>query len=775
MARTKKNGKKIIKSESETFVRNDQSVVNQLRLADEKYAGDPSILGISALSDPMNNNAMRISMFTSHTKQYVCLLNPDFPYYYMGAENIVGENNNAFKEIKNDIQIIAKLTKHGNLSRVKDKSVLTQYIITKDLVTGEFDVIIRKQAENLTEIYGYEYDNAVIDSYEEGDIIPSKTRIIQTTSYDEAGNYCYGKNVYSMYTLDPTTSEDACIVSESLAKELESIEIDNVTISINDNDYPLLLRSDENGYKVLPDIGEETGGVVTAVRTLYNNQALYDFKMSSLVEIQQSDRRYYLDGEVLDITIYSNNPQYINERNSFNSQIIDYYESQREFYNEFIKICQRIRDKGGILSQNLKHEFKRAKEMIDEEMKWRDSGTEKPFGGIKIDVLVRRKVGIKIGQKLTGRAGNKSVTASIRPDDEMPITDNGKRIDLLFNDLAIINRTTALPVHEMSITFICERTREKLQEIDSLDERESLFFDIMDELNPDESKYLHNIYNSFPTIEEKERFFENIIKRGINVRRSTLRAHKSPFFIIRDLEAKYDWLKPYDIYIKKFGRRIKCINPAYVGYMYIMKLKQTSKKGFSARGTGAINRKGLPERSYKNKVHQELYSSTAIRFGEYESLTFEIGVPSEDFALFHQRYRTSIDGRRDLIKQILDPKGVIKVNENYTNRAAEILNTYAKTLGFQFKSVDEENEFDVYDSYGINEYDGRVGLTIGTEWDAHKQRVKERIIEELLEDDPNMSTEDIKTEVVSQMYDLFNNEFDADDIEGIIEAMRYDK
>ena len=98
MARTKKNGKKIIKSESETFVRNDQSVVNQLRLADEKYAGDPSILGISALSDPMNNNAMRISMFTSHTKQYVCLLNPDFPYYYMGAENIVGENNNAFKE-----------------------------------------------------------------------------------------------------------------------------------------------------------------------------------------------------------------------------------------------------------------------------------------------------------------------------------------------------------------------------------------------------------------------------------------------------------------------------------------------------------------------------------------------------------------------------------------------------------------------------------------------------------------------------------------------------
>ena len=47
--------------------------------------------------------------------------------------------------------------------------------------------------------------------------------------------------------------------------------------------------------------------------------------------------------------------------------------------------------------------------------------------------------------------------------------------------------------------------------------------------------------------------------------------------------------------------------------MNILKLKQTSRKGFSARSTGSVNAKGLPERSYKNKSFTELHSSTPIR------------------------------------------------------------------------------------------------------------------------------------------------------------------
>ena len=78
---------------------------------------------------------------------------------------------------------------------------------------------------------------------------------------------------------------------------------------------------------------------------------------------------------------------------------------------------------------------------------------------MKIEITVKGVVKADIGQKITGRYGNKSVISDIRPDDEMPFyyDDNGNKvtIDLLFNVLAIINRTTAFPIFEITINFIC--------------------------------------------------------------------------------------------------------------------------------------------------------------------------------------------------------------------------------------------------------------------------------------------------------------------------------
>ncbi len=757
----------------EVFNRNDTSMIQQLNAVDEKYDKDPAVLGISALSDPCFNNSMRMCMFTSHTKQYMCLTHPDFPYYYMGSENIVGDNNDAFKSYEHDVEIIARFTKYADLYRVKNKSILPQYIIVRDTVTDEYDLIDREQAENLTEMFGYEYNNEILDGYNVGDTIPANTRVTKTTSYDEYDNYGFGQNVLTAFTLDPETYEDACVVSESLAKRLESIEIDNVTINVNSNDYPLFIKSDEYGLKILPDIGENTNGVVAAVRTLYNNQMLSDFKLDALKTMRQSDKRYYLDGEVLDIIIYCNDYDYIKERNSFNEQLCDYYESQKKFYQDFVNATMTLLHNGKKLTSNLKHAIKRAKEMLDEEMIWRDCAADKPFGGIKIDILVRKKVGLGIGQKITGRAGNKSVISRIRKDDEMPQLEDGRHVDLCLNSLAIINRTTGLPVHESSLTFACSRLIEQLKSMTKLKDKASLFFEVMDELNPDESDYLKDIYENLDT-KGKNKFFNDIIADGIYIRHSTLRPHKSPFLIYRDLELKYDWMKPYKMYVNKFGRKVPCLNDAIVGYVYIMKLKQSSKKNYSARSTGAINRRSLPERSYKNKVHQELYSSTAIRFGETESLTFEIGVANEDLALFHQRYRTSIDGRKDLIHQILDPSSVVKVSDTYTNRSAEVLNVFAKTLGFQFKNIETDNIFDVYDNSRMVEYSGIQNMFFGTEWENHIQQVKEEMIDDLLDNDPNISNVEIVDIVTKELTKQFGNDIPLWDIEDIANKLRYD-
>ena len=45
-----------------------------------------------------------------------------------------------------------------------------------------------------------------------------------------------------------------------------------------------------------------------------------------------------------------------------------------------------------------------------------------------------------------------------------------------------------------------------------------------------------------------------------------------------------------------------------------MKLKQSDRRGFSARSTGALDTKSLPTRSFKSKSHLERHSSSCIKF-----------------------------------------------------------------------------------------------------------------------------------------------------------------
>ena len=77
---------------------------------------------------------------------------------------------------------------------------------------------------------------------------------------------------------------------------------------------------------------------------------------------------------------------------------------------------------------------------------------------------------------------------------------------------------------------------------------------------------------------------------------------------------KFPFLKFDDLYINKYGREIKMLNKYWVGEQYCIKLKQSDRRGFSARSTGAIDNRGLPTRSFKSKAHLEQHSTSCIRF-----------------------------------------------------------------------------------------------------------------------------------------------------------------
>lgn len=169
-----------------------------------------------------------------------------------------------------------------------------------------------------------------------------------------------------------------------------------------------------------------------------------------------------------------------------------------------------------------------------------------------------------------------------------------------------------------------------------------------------------------------------------------------------------------------------------------MKLKQSDRRGFSARSTGALDTKSLPTRSFKSKSHQERISSSCIRFGEYETLNFSIGILPEDIVLFHALYRTSIQGRKDLINIMFsDDDDVIKqIDASYTSRVAEIFKVILKSLGMGLEFLDDDDLVKTLDNEEVKQHVLNGETILCTDYEYYMLERASEIKEIVLRENP---------------------------------------
>lgn len=713
------------------------SLKEELKQADDLYSGKTSLVGMSALTQARYINSTRTQMFTSHLKQFLNLVNPEFPRVFTNAENVVGKHSSGYKKAKSDLEVIKKVEKFGDIL----DTPFIYHLFVFDKRKKKYKVITRREMETgLTEDFAYHFNNDTIDQYDEGDIIDKGTVLYKSDSYDENMNYRYGRNATVVYVLDPFTSEDAAVISKSFSEKMTVVKAKPITFGLNNNDIPINLYGDEEEYKPYPDIGEPVSGIFGASRSQYNEQLLFDFKDNNLRMIKDSDRVIYYKGKgfVLDYEIYCNNPEI--EENAFNHQILKYLNSQNKYYKEILKITKKIIKSGCDYDREIDYLYKRASEFLDEEKKWKD---ESIFGNIEIRVTIAEYVPLKKGHKFTGRYGNKSVVSKVLPDEEMPYTEDGRHVDVKLNLLAIVNRTTGFVPHELFITFICTRAREQMKKANTLKEKENILFNVIKDLNEKQYKSMYAYYKQLST-EEKKEYIEDCIVDGIYIHQNPVYEDEYIFFKLMKMKEKYEWLKPYQLYFKRYGREYPQLRQTYLGEMYMLRLKQTDDKQFSARNTGAINIKELPERSYKNRNNQELHSDTAIRFGEYESLGMLSALSEEDLAIFHAYYRTSIKGRRDLMNYVFDPfTELTKVHDSLTSRVAEFFYVIFKSLSLELECINEDDIVKELDDSIIKEqhYEGEAYFM--TDYKFYLFKLEKEVRKRLERENPGITTEEL--------------------------------
>jgi DNA-directed RNA polymerase beta subunit len=75
-----------------------------------------------------------------------------------------------------------------------------------------------------------------------------------------------------------------------------------------------------------------------------------------------------------------------------------------------------------------------------------------------LSVVVKSAAGMEVGDKMTGRFGDKGVVSEIVPDDQMPQDSAGRALEVLVSPLGLINRVNPAQIVEAALGKIAEKT-----------------------------------------------------------------------------------------------------------------------------------------------------------------------------------------------------------------------------------------------------------------------------------------------------------------------------
>ncbi len=312
----------------------------QLDEKQEQFKGKVDVLGLSALTWNSGVSSSRQIMANTHSIHARNLVHPENPKLETGFEKMAGDLSTGYKKAKTEMQVHAIVPKYNIEGR--EKHLYTMFLYDEE--NDKYDVVEKKNVEDLTEKYGYLYNNTNMDSKDIGDVFEKDEVIYASNSYDEFHNYRRGINAKFVFMIHNNTIEDAAVISESLSKRGSSIETEVVRITLNDNDaLKNRYYKDKGDYRGFPDIGEPIkDGVLAAKFRFHNDQILHTMNTNNLKKINySSDTPYYCDGVIEDIIIYSNKSLDEIPNDSFNKQIKFYLELRLNIIRKSIKYVKR--------------------------------------------------------------------------------------------------------------------------------------------------------------------------------------------------------------------------------------------------------------------------------------------------------------------------------------------------------------------------------------------------------------------------------------------------
>ena len=670
---------------------------NRLIEISEKYAKSQTHDFLAeSLTTPMVNqaNANRIQMHNAQLTQSIQIEKAEIPYVYTGFENQISKYSTGYTKLESgeDFTVIGKFVKNP----------LNYVLITRGNTTGTYDVIHRRDAEHLTEEFGYKLNNEVMDSVEVGDVLNDGLVLNYDKSFTPNMNFKYGVNLKICYLpYEGNTNEDGLVVSESTAEKMSSWFVKKTFINVNTNHIPLNIYGTREDYKSFPSVGERVraDGKLMGTRIISHDTLINKFKDSRMDKDDKEDSVIFEHGEgiVIDIDMWNNNRTDALHKEIYNTQLAEEYDNLMRYYREAVDFLEPIMNNPeNKLSSDLLAYYNQIASYLDPLSEFERDGTK--FENIVISFVTAFLKPLNIGSKITARYGNKGVVSKIVKDDELPMLTSlsgepikdGKdkelfRADMCVNPFGVMNRLNISQCVEMELNYLKNRVRYAISQLKTVEEKKDLLFNKFLKLVDPKLVNSAILKKMYETMNDDEKFFQKVVDEGFAINQPPFWNNINGFGVYRIYEELGFDIEPNNMNFNKIP----------IGELYYIRLKHEPDHKLSARSSDNINMSGLPTRTGDKKSSKAKVSNTPIRIGEME--TTNLGMvgslgPVTDLLM---SYANSPKARLNLILSQLtsNPFDIkIKKIESKDSNNKKILKSYLNALGIKFINEKDPEE-----------------------------------------------------------------------------------
>lgn len=631
------------------------------------------------------NSGSRKLMFSIHIEQSLPLINPEVPFVMTGYEQGFSDRSSSIIKADADYEVV------GKISKFKDNPQHHYYLILRNMTNNRLNVMERKEYTYSTETYGYAYDTTMLDNLDISYEVPKGEMLRRSTAYDQAMNPANVVNLLSTYVATDVTMEDSMWISESAQKKLSSRLYKRITVNINDNDILLNLMGDHDHYKSFPMIGEEIkGGILCAVRRENGPESLFTQQVEMLRTILMSDDKYTPgDGTVIDLDIHCNNPEMLKQKYS-NSQVLYCYNDHIRFITEFVETVDKLMGQYSLTEKDLEFELGKMYYNFKEELNGAQFRSQKVYNGTILEFIVKEVNVPSIGDKLANRYGGKGVIAKILPDDQMPyLALTNEHVEVLINSSTCVNRENIGQFHELSLTHVgkCITDLIKLGYFDT-DEAFHEIIKFLSFCSPKEAKELAESLNVL-TSEDKDVFLQSILDSGNIIMSIEPMTESMSIDMLSELYDAFPYVTQRSMMSPIEGsdgkiRFVQARRPGVIGHLAMYRLQQYAQEKHSVTSLSSTNLRNENSRNKANKYYKATHQATPINFGDMEM--GDLGhLGFENVITLLMIHSVSPHARRLVEKMFVDDPYLvdIKLDEDSSNRSAEILNTYLKAIGYK--------------------------------------------------------------------------------------------